>query len=77
MKRFCLDQFANYVMQKLIEVADWTQVNLLRMKLEPYFNEMERHVCGLKIVNQLEQRKNEVETEFQQIALIFQQLNMV
>lgn len=56
LKRFCTDKFANYVVQKLIDVASPEQLRTLRGKIEPYFNEMERHVCGRKIINCLTER---------------------
>lgn len=66
-----MDKFANYVVQKLIEVVGMTQLSVLYSKLEPYFNEIERHVCGRKIVNRLRERINEFQHAFERH---FQQL---
>lgn len=46
------------------------------MKIEPYFNEMERHVCGRKIINQLKERLNVLQdvaaltTHFHQLFIV-------
>lgn len=34
---------------------------MLYMKIEPHLNEMERHVCGRKIINRLEERLSDPE----------------
>lgn len=51
--RFCIDASANYVVQKLMETASDEHLNTLYIKLSPYFNLMERYVCGRKIVDKI------------------------
>lgn len=56
LKRLCLDSFANYVVQKLIGSASDQQIEIMHNKLQPFFTEMRRRVCGRKIVDMLSDR---------------------
>lgn len=54
LKRFFLDSYANYVVQKLIETPNCDeQICILHQKLESFYNEMRHRVCGRKIVERL------------------------
>ncbi|XP_031630338.1 pumilio homolog 2-like [Contarinia nasturtii] len=57
LKILCMDAFANYVMQKMIELmAPWMAIDLYQ-KLRPFFVEMKRTVCGRKIIDMLIERQ--------------------
>lgn len=56
--QFCTDATANYVVQKLIEVANQEHIEILFIKLLPYFNVMQRYVCGRKIIDKLKLHRN-------------------
>lgn len=56
--RFCIDASANYVVQKLMESASDAQLEELHLKIAPYFNLMERYVCGRKIIDKLKSNPN-------------------
>lgn len=56
LKKFCVDTYANYVIQKLIESATDRQLEEFRLKLRPYYYEITRHVCGRKIIDKLRER---------------------
>lgn len=56
LKFFCIGPFSNYVVQKLIEMGEITQVYLLYTKLEPSFKSMKPSVCGRIIIKKLTER---------------------
>lgn len=58
LNRFCIDASANYVVQKLMESASPEQIDSLFMKMQPYFDMMERYVCGRKIIDKLKSNRN-------------------
>lgn len=58
-KKFCIDAYANYVVQKLINVVDIDQVKKFNNLLQPFFCDMQRHVCGRKIIELLTERITE------------------
>lgn len=58
------------MVQKLIETATLQQLESLHSNIAPYFSEMERHVCGRKVIGKLEERLealrlNELPVQFQ------------
>lgn len=55
-KRLCLDVYANYVVQKLLEKVDVDQVQAFSERIQPFFPQMRRHVCGRKIIDLLGNR---------------------
>ncbi|XP_055307464.1 pumilio homolog 2-like [Sitodiplosis mosellana] len=54
-KALCIDAYANYVIQKLIECVSPLLVANLYERVQPHFKEMQRHVCGRKIIEMLQQ----------------------
>lgn len=55
-KRFCVDPFANYVVQRLIAKVNIEQVKIMHEKLEPLFDRLNRVVCGRKIIELMNER---------------------
>jgi len=48
------DQFANYVVQKMIDVAEPTQRKILMHKIRPYCNTLRKYTYGKHILAKLE-----------------------
>ena len=48
------DQYANYVVQKMIDVAEPTQRKILLHKIKPYFNVLKKFTYGKHIIAKLE-----------------------
>lgn len=78
---FCVDRFANYVVQTLINVVDLAQLRSLYAKLEPHFNNMETYNAGRNVINKLNERIATPDNEFLDqvdivLARYLQQLQM-
>lgn len=52
------DQYANYVVQKMIEVADAQQRKTLLMRIRPHMNSLRRFTYGKHILAKLEKYMN-------------------
>ena len=52
------DQYANYVVQKMIEVADSQQRKTLLMRIRPHMNSLRRFTYGKHILAKLEKYMN-------------------
>ena len=48
------DQYANYVVQKMIDVAEPTQRKILMHKIRPYCNTLRKYTYGKHILAKLE-----------------------
>lgn len=53
LKRFCIDKYANYVVQKLIDLVEIAHIQILFQKIQPFYDEMQRHVCGRNIFRKI------------------------
>ena len=48
------DQYANYVVQKMLDVADPSQKKLMIQKMKPHINTLKRYTYGKHIISKLE-----------------------
>lgn len=48
------DQFANYVVQKMIDIADSTQSKMLMLKIRPHIATLRKYTYGKHILAKLE-----------------------
>lgn len=48
------DQFANYVVQKMLDVVDGAQRELLISKLKPHLNSLRKYTYGKHLINKVE-----------------------
>ena len=48
------DQFANYVVQKMIDVAEANQRKVLMFKIKPYMSTLRKYTYGKHILSKLE-----------------------
>lgn len=48
------DQYANYVVQKMIDVSEPTQRKVLMLKIRPHLNSLRKYTYGKHIIAKLE-----------------------
>ncbi|KAI0239058.1 mRNA binding protein puf3 [Massospora cicadina] len=54
------DQFANYVVQKMLDVVDGPQRDLLISKLKPHLNSLRKYTYGKHLINKVERLLGQV-----------------
>ena len=48
------DQYANYVVQKMLDVAESNQKKIMIQKMKPHINTLKRYTYGKHIISKLE-----------------------
>lgn len=48
------DQYANYVVQKMLDVAESSQKKLMIQKMKPHMNNLKRYTYGKHIISKVE-----------------------
>ena len=48
------DQYANYVVQKMLDVAESNQKKIMIQKMKPHINALKRYTYGKHIISKLE-----------------------
>lgn len=56
--KLCVDAYANYPIQKMIELGQILLCQQFYQKVRPYFSRMRQIVCGQKVIEKLQHRVN-------------------